>query len=1015
MRLFILFLTLFCQTLILGADRPNVLLILVDDLKPALGCYGDTDAVTPNIDDLAARGTRFAKAYCNQAVCAPSRYNLMLGSHSTTTGLYGLGSNLRATLPDAITFPQHFSAHGYRTESLGKIFHIGHGNQGDPTSFSVPHFKEKVIEYVDPTSKPGGELTREEAMFENVPAPPGGMNQLPRGAAFESPDVGDEAYADGRVATETIRRLEAAKTRREADDTPFFIAAGFARPHLPFSAPKRYWDLYQPEQFELATNPELPEDAPSTAGKRGGEIRNYFPVPDKSDPATITDDTARRLIHGYYASTSYVDAQIGKVLESLSDLGLAEDTIVVLWGDHGFHLGDLGIWTKHTNYEQANHIPIILAGPGIPSGLVSDQLASSIDVFPTVAALAGLPEPEGPQPIDGLSLKPSLDDPSETVRDHVFHAYPKQKLGRAIRTDRYRLVEWKRPGGARDSAELELYDYQTDPLELRNLAADDPDTVAKLRAILDQYPEAVPKASPRRPSQDPVAIAREHSPLIANRPLTITAELNLHRRDGDSVNGVVLAQGGREQGYAIHFRNSIPRFDVRINGVVTSLVLAEAVGGPTRIKATLTEQQMTLHVNDFDPVSAASPGLIPKEPQDPLTIGRDLLTAAGDYEAPNTFSHMLQGARVDTGATPPVIPSPDPPKRIAQRFKSHDRAFRMTSGWIRDPYLVRSPQGGHYLTGTTPLPGDQREVNDPYNTGLGETSLVGWKARVWKSSDFTEWIPVTEEGTPFTLLDGIWPKEEPAAFSGEDRSQWRLWAPELHWIDHLERWAMVHTSPSPVAGANLSLSAGPEPVGPWTNPFGADLGKKHDPSLFKDDDGTWYLIWGATQIAPLKPDFSGFAAKPLAIKPQPTPGTSGKMGHEGCLIMKIEGKYVLFGTGWSTGNMRRGSYNLYYATADQIEGPYSERKFVGRFLGHGTPFQDDQGRWWCTAFYNANVPPLPRDGIQTTDLSATAHTINQRGVTIVPLDVIKTANKELIIRAKDPAYQTVGPDEAQSF
>ena len=470
-----------------AADKPNVLLILVDDLKPTLGCYGDELAKTPNIDALAARGTRFDLAYCNQAVCAPSRFTLMLGSHSTSTGLYGLGSALRAALPDAVTLPQHFQKHGYRTESLGKIFHIGHGNLGDPESFSVDHFKEKVIEYVDPSSKPDGKLTREEAMFQNVEAPAGGMNSLPRGAAFESPEVADEAYADGRVAAETIRRLEAAKLR----DQPFFIAVGFARPHLPFSAPKKYWDLYDPARFELAASTDLPAGSPPVAHKRGGEIRNYFPVPDKGDPAQIDTELARKLIHGYYASTSFVDAQIGQVLGALESRGLAKNTLVVLWGDHGFHLGDLGIWTKHTNYEQANRIPLIFAGPGILSGQATQQLAESVDVFPTLAELAGLPQPEGPQPIDGLSLAPVLADSSARVRDHAFHAYPKKKMGRAIRTARYRLVEWKNPGAAADTAQLELYDYQTDPSETKNLAPEKPDVVAELRAILATYPEAV--------------------------------------------------------------------------------------------------------------------------------------------------------------------------------------------------------------------------------------------------------------------------------------------------------------------------------------------------------------------------------------------------------------------------------------------------------------------------------------------------------------------------------------------
>ena len=352
-----------CPLLLAQAQRPNILLILVDDLKPALGCYGDTAVRTPNIDRLAARGMRFDLAYCNQAVCAPSRFTLMLGSHSTSTGLYGLGSTLRKMLPDAVTMPQHFAKHGqYRTESLGKVFHIGHGNEGDPVSFSVPHLKDKVIEYLDPQSTDGGQLTREEALFTNQKLDQ--IKQLPRGAAFESPAVNDDAYADGRVAAETMRRLQAAQQRRRADGTPFFIAAGFVRPHLPFSAPKKYWELHDPAKLPMPVFEKLPAGSPEVAHKRGGEISAYKPVPEKDD-AEFTPGLKRQLIHGYYASTSFVDAQIGRVIDELDRLGLADNTIIVLWGDHGFHLGDLGIWTKHTNYEQANHIPLLIIAPGI--------------------------------------------------------------------------------------------------------------------------------------------------------------------------------------------------------------------------------------------------------------------------------------------------------------------------------------------------------------------------------------------------------------------------------------------------------------------------------------------------------------------------------------------------------------------------------------------------------------------------------------------------------------------------
>jgi iduronate 2-sulfatase len=468
-------------------SRPNVLLILVDDLKPITGCYGDPVAKTPNIDALAARGMRFDMAYCNQAVCAPSRFTLMLGSHSTSTGLYGLGSHLRQKLPDAVTMPQYFAKHGYRSESLGKVFHIGHGNEGDPDSFSVPHFKDKVIEYLDPESTDGGQLTREEALFTNQRL--GVIRSLPRGAAFESPVAEDADYADGRVANATIQRLQAAAERCKTEGTPFFIAAGFVRPHLPFSAPKKYWDLYDPATLPMPHHESFPNGAPPVALKRGGEITAYKPVPENGPVGT---ELKRQLIHGYYASTSFVDVQIGKVVAELDRLGIADNTIIVLWGDHGFHLGDLGIWTKHTNFEQATRIPILIHAPGITTpGSSTKQLTESVDLFPTIAELAGLPAPTGPQPIDGLSMVPVLKDGNARVRDHAFHAYPNRKLGRAIRTERYRFVEWKKPNEADDTAVFELYDYATDPHETQNHAATHPEVVAKLNAILATYPQAI--------------------------------------------------------------------------------------------------------------------------------------------------------------------------------------------------------------------------------------------------------------------------------------------------------------------------------------------------------------------------------------------------------------------------------------------------------------------------------------------------------------------------------------------
>lgn len=471
-----------------AASQPNVLLILVDDLKPLAGTYGDALAKTPAIDRLAARGVRFDRAYCNQAVCGPSRYNLMLGTRSTTSGLYHFGRELRDAYPGAVTLPQHFKAHGYRAESLGKVYHIGHNTFGDEASWSVPHHKDLVIEYVDPASKPDGQLTREEAFFGNVRT--GRPNrELPRGAAFESPDVPDETYADGRIATEAIRRLAAAKERTE----PFFMAVGFARPHLPFSAPKKYWDLYDRARLPLAANPEPPRGGPAFALKKIGELNQYTPVPE-APPIDVA--LQRALIHGYYASTSFMDAQLGRVLDALDRLGLADSTIVVLWGDHGFSFGTHGDWTKHSNYEEAVRIPLILAGPGISARGGCGMPVETVDIYPTLAALAGLPQPGGAQPIDGVSLVPVLRDSTVWVKDHVYHCFPRNRpgqgewIGRALRTDRHRLVEWIPFNGAGEPV-LELYDYLKDPLESENLAATQPGVVAQLRLKLDRYPAPV--------------------------------------------------------------------------------------------------------------------------------------------------------------------------------------------------------------------------------------------------------------------------------------------------------------------------------------------------------------------------------------------------------------------------------------------------------------------------------------------------------------------------------------------
>jgi iduronate 2-sulfatase len=479
-----------------AGDRPNVLLILVDDLKPTIRSFGDDVAITPNLDRLAAQGVRFENAYCNQAVCMASRYNLMLGSRSTSTGFYSFGTQFREIYPDAVTLPQHFINHGYVAHSMGKVYHIGHGNTNDDASWSVPHHPDKVIDYLLPESN-HRELTREEGLFTNQGARDETGEHRPRGAAWEAADVLDEAYADGRTAATAVDRLHWLKRN---EDKPFFLAVGFVRPHLPFSAPKKYWDMYDRAELPMPEYEKPPEGAPDFAGKKNGEIAAFKPIP-RTDGTPYEPDLTRQLIHGYYASVTYMDAQLGKVLDGLEETGFADNTIVVLWGDHGYHLGDHGVWTKHTNYEQAVRIPIIIRTPDeLNAGRNARQLTETVDLYPTLSALAGLPNPQTSQPIDGIDLSPVLENPGKTIRDYAYHTYNRgNRNGRAIRSERYRLVEWLPFGASTDDAVYELYDYQEDPQETRNVVSSNPRALAQMKTLLAQEPAAVEQVKrPRR-------------------------------------------------------------------------------------------------------------------------------------------------------------------------------------------------------------------------------------------------------------------------------------------------------------------------------------------------------------------------------------------------------------------------------------------------------------------------------------------------------------------------------------
>lgn len=467
-----------------GINKPkqlNVLFILVDDLRPALGVYGDRVAKSPQIDDFAQQAYVFERAYANQAVCVASRYNLLLGSRSTSTGLYDFGRAFRDFYPKSTTLPEHFKQNGYYTAAIGKVFHVGHNTYNDAQSWSVPHAHDLVIEYADKSTK--GQ-TREEALFANKSWAQ--ANALRKGIPWECLDVPDETYADGRVAQLAAERLSELK----GQDQPFFLAVGFARPHLPFSVPKKYWDLYDPEELPMPTSQVNPEGSLPYSNKRDGEIVQYLGIPSAAENDPFPDSVTRKLIHGYYAGVSFVDAQIGKVLQQLHDTGLDENTIVVLWGDHGYLLGEMGMWTKHVNHELANRIPLLVHLPAMSKQVKTQTLVETVDIYPTLADLCEIPIKTTQQPLDGKSFVSFLKEQTTNTKEYVYHCFPRDgKLGRAVRDKRYRLIAWEPLQGDAPVA-YELYDYQDGLLETANIWRPDHPAFIKLKAALDAEPSA---------------------------------------------------------------------------------------------------------------------------------------------------------------------------------------------------------------------------------------------------------------------------------------------------------------------------------------------------------------------------------------------------------------------------------------------------------------------------------------------------------------------------------------------
>lgn len=514
-------------TLLAGAaEKPHILFIAIDDLRPELGCYGSPIAKTPVMDALAADGLLFNRAYCQQSICSPSRASLMTGARPDTIGVVENTAYFRDLNPDIVTLPQQFVANGYESVYCGKIYHSQMTDK-DHSWSREPAKKMMPARY---TWLKGGYATPEnqaiwESEKERLLAKYGkdGVGGLIHGPAYEKADVADNVYSDGYNTELAIATL---KQHLESSEKPLFLALGFKKPHLDFSAPSRYWDLYDPADIPLATQADAPKNGAAMGIHASFELRTRYGIP-KSGP--IGPKLARTLIHGYLACTSYVDAQIGKMLAALDEAGIRDNTMIVVWGDHGWHLGDMGVWGKATNYEIAARVPLIAWSPDMPDekrGSKTDALVELVDLYPTLCELANIPQPAH---LEGQSFAPLLQDPTRPWKAAAFSQFPNpalrewaanplsagmretffgplisdvekriidqqgeawnreqfenQLMGYAMRTDRHRLVLWKdvsQPAAA--PIFVELYDHQNDPGETTNIAAGKPKLVTRLIA-----------------------------------------------------------------------------------------------------------------------------------------------------------------------------------------------------------------------------------------------------------------------------------------------------------------------------------------------------------------------------------------------------------------------------------------------------------------------------------------------------------------------------------------------------
>ncbi len=438
--------------------RPNVLFIAVDDMNADLGCYGHSLVKSPNIDRLAKQGVRFDRAYCQFPLCSPSRSSLMTGLRPGTTRVFNLQYHFRTGLPDVVTLPQLFGQNGYYHARVGKIYH--YGNPGDIGTSGLDDPKSWQ-DFVNPAGRDKTTLERDIINY----TPKRGLGSA---MSFLSDQEGADAeHTDGKVATEAIRLLE-----KHAGE-PFFLAVGFYKPHTPYVAPRKYFDLYPLEKIQL---PKEPPERLAQIPKPALASTQPWPL------FGVTTDQARECKQAYYAAISFVDAQIGRVLDALERLKLRDNTIVVFWSDHGYHLGEHGLWMKQSCFEESARVPLIIAAPGQKArGRVSPRIVELLDLYPTLADLASLGAPKN---LEGASLRPLLNAPTRKWARPAFTQVQRGGVpGYSVRTERWRYTEWD--DGAKG---VQLYDHEKDPHEFKNLAADPifAKTAAELQALVKQ-------------------------------------------------------------------------------------------------------------------------------------------------------------------------------------------------------------------------------------------------------------------------------------------------------------------------------------------------------------------------------------------------------------------------------------------------------------------------------------------------------------------------------------------------